>query len=327
MTAHQGFTLLELSKLINAKLIGDGKAIVDNLSTIQNSNKTSLTFLSNKKYSKYIKTSEAKAFIVHQDFVKEDDKKNFLVSEDPYLSYAMASKLFSPFYNDINNNGIHSTAIVSSDAKIGNNVFIGANVYIGPNCVIGDNSCIQPNVSLVCNVKLGSNCNIFPGTVLGSDGFGYAPTKNGYVKIEQLGSLVIGDNVEIGAGCTIDRGALDDTIIHDGVKLDNQIHIAHNVVIGNNTCLAAQVGVAGSTTIGKDCLIGGQVGIAGHLKIGDRVQMQAKSGVLKNISDDSVIMGYPAINYRDYNKSYVHFKNFPKIMNFINKLMKKYNDQ
>jgi len=234
VTAHEGFTLLELSKLINAKLIGDGEAIVDNLSTIQNSNKTSLTFLSNKKYSKYIKTSEAKAFIVHQDFVNEDDKKNFLVSEDPYLSYAMASKLFSPFYNDLNNSGIHSTAIVSSDAKIGNNVSIGANVYIGPNCVIGDNSCIQPNVSLVCNVKLGSNCNIFSGSVLGSDGFGYAPTKNGYVKIEQLGSLVIGDNVEIGAGCTIDRGALDDTIIHDGVKLDNQIHIAHNVDLGKN---------------------------------------------------------------------------------------------
>ena len=129
------FTLLELSKLINAKLIGDGEAIVDNLSTIQNSNKTSLTFLSNKKYSKYIKTSEAKAFIVHQDFVNEDDKKNFLVSEDPYLSYAMASKLLV-LYNDLNNSGIHSTAIVSSDAKIGNNVSIGANVYIGPNCVV-----------------------------------------------------------------------------------------------------------------------------------------------------------------------------------------------
>jgi UDP-3-O-[3-hydroxymyristoyl] glucosamine N-acyltransferase len=256
VTAHEGFTLLELSKLINAKLIGDGKAIVDNLSTIHNSNKTSLTFLSNKKYSKYIKTSEAKAFIVHQDFVEEDDKKNFLVSEDPYLSYALASKLFSPFYNDLNNNGIHSTAIVSSDAKIGNNVFIGANVYIGPNCVIGDNSCLQPNVSLVCNVKLGSNCNIFSGAVLGSDGFGYAPTKNGYVKIEQLGSLVIGDNVEIGAGCTIDRGALDDTIIHDGVKLDNQIHIAHNVDLGKNSAIAACCAIAGSTVIGENFRMG-----------------------------------------------------------------------
>ena len=309
MTAHQGFTLLELSKLINAKLIGDGKAIVDNLSTIHNSNKTSLTFLSNKKYSKYIKTSEAKAFIVHQDFVNEDDKKNFLVSEDPYLSYAMASKLFSPFYNDLNNSGIHSTAIVSSDAKIGNNVSIGANVYIGPNCVIGDNSCIQPNVSLVCNVKLGSNCNIFPGTVLGSDGFGYAPTKNGYVKIEQLGSLVIGDNVEIGAGCTIDRGALDDTIIHDGVKLDNQIHIAHNVDLGKNSAIAACCAIAGSTVIGENFRMGGLSGVLGHLSITDNVSVGAHTLITKNISEAGEYIGImPAQNPKDWAKSSIFIK-------------------
>lgn len=309
MTAHEGFTLLELSKLINAKLIGDGEAIVDNLSTIQNSNKTSLTFLSNKKYSKYIKTSEAKAFIVHQDFVNEDDKKNFLVSEDPYLSYAMASKLFSPFYNDLNNSGIHSTAIVSSDAKIGNNVSIGANVYIGPNCVIGDNSCIQPNVSLVCNVKLGSNCNIFPGTVLGSDGFGYAPTKNGYVKIEQLGSLVIGDNVEIGAGCTIDRGALDDTIIRDGVKLDNQIHIAHNVDLGKNSAIAACCAIAGSTVIGENFRMGGLSGVLGHLSITDNVSVGAHTLITKNISEGGEYIGImPAQNPKDWAKSSIFIK-------------------
>ncbi|MGB2063183.1 MAG: UDP-3-O-(3-hydroxymyristoyl)glucosamine N-acyltransferase [Gammaproteobacteria bacterium] len=309
MTAHEGFTLLELSKLINAKLIGDGEAIVDNLSTIQNSNKTSLTFLSNKKYSKYIKTSEAKAFIVHQDFVNEDDKKNFLVSEDPYLSYAMASKLFSPFYNDLNNSGIHSTAIVSSDAKIGNNVSIGANVYIGPNCVIGENSCIQPNVSLVCNVKLGSNCNIFPGTVLGSDGFGYAPTKNGYVKIEQLGSLVIGDNVEIGAGCTIDRGALDDTIIHDGVKLDNQIHIAHNVDLGKNSAIAACCAIAGSTVIGENFRMGGLSGVLGHLSITDNVSVGAHTLITKNISEGGEYIGImPAQNPKDWAKSSIFIK-------------------
>ncbi len=309
MTAHEGFTLLELSKLINAKLIGDGEAIVDNLSTIQNSNKTSLTFLSNKKYSKFIKTSEAKAFIVHQDFVNEDDKKNFLVSEDPYLSYAMASKLFRPFYIDLYSSGIHSTAIVSSDAKIGNNVSIGANVYIGPNCVIGDNSCIQPNVSLVCNVKLGSNCNIFPGTVLGSDGFGYAPTKNGYVKIEQLGSLVIGDNVEIGAGCTIDRGALDDTIIHDGVKLDNQIHIAHNVDLGKNSAIAACCAIAGSTVIGENFRMGGLSGVLGHLSIADNVSVGAHTLITKNISEGGEYIGImPAQNPKDWAKSSIFIK-------------------
>lgn len=138
---------------------------------------------------------------------------------------------------------------------------------------------------------------------------------------------MIEDDVEIGSNCSIDRATLGSTILKSGVKIDNLVQIAHNVVIGNNTCLAAQVGVAGSTIVGCDCLVGGQVGISGHLKIGDRVQIQAKSGVLKSIKDDSVIMGYPAINYRDYNKSYVHFKNLPKIMKFINKLMKKYNEK
>jgi UDP-3-O-[3-hydroxymyristoyl] glucosamine N-acyltransferase len=221
----------------------------------------------------------------------------------------MASKLFSPFYNDINNNGIHSTAIVSSDAKIGNNVFIGANVYIGPNCVIGHNSCIQPNVSLVCNVKLGSNCNIFPGTVLGSDGFGYAPTKNGYVKIEQLGSLVIGDNVEIGAGCTIDRGALDDTIIHDGVKLDNQIHIAHNVDLGKNSAIAACCAIAGSTVIGENFRMGGLSGVLGHLSITDNVSVGAHTLITKNISEGGEYIGImPAQNPKDWAKSSIFIK-------------------
>ena len=309
MTAKQGFTLFELSKLTNTKLIGDGKAIVDNLATIQNSNKTSVTFLSNKKYSKYIKTSEAKAFFVHQDFLIDDDKKNFLISEDPYLSYALVSKLFNPFYKDTNNNEIHSTAIVSEDTNIGNNVFIGANVYIGPNCSIGNNSCIQPNVSLVCNVKLGSNCNIFPGTVLGSDGFGYAPTKNGYVKIEQLGNLVIGDNVEIGAGCTIDRGALDDTIIHDGVKLDNQIHIAHNVDLGKNSAIAACCAIAGSTVIGENFRMGGLSGVLGHLRITDNVSVGAHTLITKNISEGGEYIGImPAQNPKDWAKSSIFIK-------------------
>ena len=142
-------------------------------------------------------------------------------------------------------------------------------------------------------------------------------------KVVHNGNVIIQDDVEIGSNCTIDRATLGSTIIKSGAKLDNLVQIAHNVVIEKNTCLAAQVGVAGSTIIGDNCLIGGQAGIAGHLKIGDRVQMQAKSGVLKNIKSDSVIMGYPAINYMDYNKSYVHFKNLPSVMKFIHKLMKK----
>ena len=196
------------------------------------------------------------------------------------------------------------------------------------NVKIGDNCVIYPGVKIYRNSILGNNCIIHSGTVIGSDGFGFnRDAKGNNLKVIHNGNVIIEDDVEIGSNCSIDRATLGSTLIKSGVKIDNLVQIAHNVVIGSNSCLAAQVGVAGSTVIGKDCLIGGQVGIAGHLKIGDRVQMQAKSGVLKSIADDSVIMGYPAINYRDYNKSYVHFKNFPKIMNFINKLMKKYNDQ
>ena len=171
---------------------------------------------------------------------------------------------------------------------------------------------------------IGNNCIIHSGTVIGSDGFGFNKDKNGKnLKVIHSGNVVIEDNVEIGSNCSIDRATLGSTKIMNGVKIDNLVQIAHNVIIGKNTCIAAQVGVAGSTIIGNDCLIGGQAGIAGHLKIGDRVQIQAKTGVLKNLDSDSKVMGFPAINYMDYNKSYVHFKNFPNIMKVIDKLLKK----
>ena len=171
---------------------------------------------------------------------------------------------------------------------------------------------------------IGNNCIIHSGTVIGSDGFGFNKDKNGKnVKVIHSGNVVIEDDVEIGSNCSIDRATLGSTKIMNGVKIDNLVQIAHNVIIGKNTCIAAQVGIAGSTFVGSDCLIGGQAGIGGHLKIGDRVQIQAKTGVLKNLDSDSKVMGFPAINYMDFNKSYVHFKNFPNIMKMIDKYLKK----
>ena len=335
----------EVAKLIDGVVEGDKNSSINKLSKIENGDNNSLSFLGNSKYNDFLYKSNASIVIVDKSLeLKKDVKPTLIRVEDPNLAFSILLEHFNN--QQITKTGIDSQSLISSNAnygdnlyfgkfsiaedgvKIGNNVKIHPHVHISQNVVIGDNCVIYPGVKIYRNTLIGNNCIIHSGTVIGSDGFGFnKDSKGNNLKVIHNGNVVIEDDVEIGSNCSIDRATLGSTLIKSGVKIDNLVQIAHNVVIGNNTCLAAQVGVAGSTTIGKDCLIGGQVGIAGHLKIGDRVQMQAKSGVLKNISDDSVIMGYPAINYRDYNKSYVHFKNFPKIMNFINKLMKKYNDQ
>jgi len=171
---------------------------------------------------------------------------------------------------------------------------------------------------------IGKNCTIHSGCIIGSDGFGFAPAEDGtYSKVPQIGNVIIEDSVDIGACTTIDRATLGSTIIRKGVKLDNQIQIAHNVEIGENTVIASQTGVAGSTKIGKNCMIGGQVGIVGHITIGDRVRIQAQSGIGKSISDGETIQGSPAFNYGDWNKSYVHFRNLPKIVSDLEDLKKK----
>ena len=199
MTSSKSYSLLELSKLLETKLIGDGNAIVDNLKTLQDANDRSLSFVSNQKYSKYLSSSKALAFIVHPNTIDGIDEGNYLVTDDPYLAFAKASSLFSSNSRKQNIGSVHPTATVFPETNLGQNVVIGPNVYIGPNCSIGDFSSIRANSSLVSDVQVGSNTHVHNGTVLGSDGFGYAPSKDGYIKIEQLGSLIIGSNVEIGA--------------------------------------------------------------------------------------------------------------------------------
>ena len=231
MTEKKSFTLAELANLTDSIVIGDSSAVVNNLSTLENSSNTSITFLANSKYKKFLKTTKAKALVVHSDF-ETDNKLNYLKSKDPYLVYAKLSSLFKEPSFELDIHSTHPTAVISNEAVIGINVSIGANVYIGPGCNIEENVVIRANCSLVRDVYIGKNSIIQHGSVLGSDGFGYAPSEDGYIKIEQIGKLIIGSNVEIGAGCTIDRGALGNTEIHDGVKLDNQVHIAHNVILG-----------------------------------------------------------------------------------------------
>jgi len=308
---QKSFKLEELAKLTDSVIIGDPKSIIDNLSTISSASESSITFLTNPKYKGDLKNSKASAVLVDESF-KEDKDFNYLKSKDPYLAYATLSKLFKQ-ESDNTFPFIDKSAVISKNSVVSKNVYIGPNVFIGPNCVIEDNVTINANCSVVENVTISSNTTIHYGSVLGSDGFGFAPSKNGYVKIEQLGGLKIGKNVEIGANCTIDRGALDDTEIHDGVILDNLIHIAHNVVLGQNSAIAASCAIAGSTKIGKNFQMGGLSGVLGHLEICDDVTVGAHTLITKNISKPGNYIGImPAQDYKDWAKTAALIKKLDK---------------
>ena len=331
----------EVASIVGGVVDGNKKSTITRLSKIQNGDKNSLSFLGNPKYNEYLYSSNASIIIVNKNLeTKKKINPTLIRVNDPNLAFSQILEYFET-QND-NDVGISKNAEINKSSIIGGDIYIGSYTHIDANVEISDNTKVGSNVSIGQNVKIGKNCKIFSnvsiyhnsvignnciihsGTVIGSDGFGFNKDKNGKnLKVIHSGNVVIEDNVEIGSNCSIDRATLGSTKIMNGVKIDNLVQIAHNVIIGKNTCIAAQVGVAGSTIIGNDCLIGGQAGIAGHLKIGDRVQIQAKTGVLKNLDSDSKVMGFPAINYMDYNKSYVHFKNFPNIMKVIDKLLKK----
>jgi UDP-3-O-[3-hydroxymyristoyl] glucosamine N-acyltransferase len=305
------FKLEELAKLINGKVVGDTNAVVDNLSTIQNANSSSITFLSNAKYIDLLNNSKASAVVVDINF-REDSRFHYIKCNDPYIAYAQLSKIFKND-SEIKIPFIHKSATISKDAEVHESVYIGPNVYVGPNCKIYSGVEIHANCSLVKDVIVGSHSIIHHGTILGSEGFGYAPSDEGYVKIEQLGGLSIGKNVEIGANCTIDRGALDDTQIHDGVKLDNLVHIAHNVVLGKNSAIAASCAIAGSSIIGENFQMGGLSGVLGHLSICNDVTVGAHTLITKNIEKSGNYVGImPAQKHQDWAKSSVLIKKLSK---------------
>ena len=308
MSLKKEYSLAEIAEFIDSKVVGNSGAVVNNISSLENANSESISFLSNQKYHKFIKTTLANAVIVSNSF-KVDDRINYLVSDDPYIAYAKLTTLFKESIFELDNPVIHPSAVISNESKIGNDVSIGANVVIGPNCIIGNNVIIKSNCSIVQDVEIGDFSVIHNGSVLGSDGFGYAPSKDGYVKIEQLGKLVVGKYVEIGASCTIDRGALDNTEIHDGVKLDNQIQIAHNVVLGENSAIAASCAIAGSTVIGRNFQMGGLSGVLGHLSICDDVTVGAHTLITRSINESGNYIGImPAQKQKDWAKSSVFIK-------------------
>ena len=334
------FTAEQIAGILEGEIVGDPNIEVSRLSKIEEGAEGSLTFLSNPKYINYIYTTKASITIVNDTFVPEFPITTTLIKvADAYKAF---SKLLE-FYNQVklNKSGIETPSFISESVKYGENLYLGSFSYVGDNVVLGDNVKIYPgsfigdnvtvgnNVIIFAGAKIysetviGNNCTIHSGTIIGADGFGYAPNEDGtYNKIPQIGNVIIEDNVDIGANSSIDRATLGSTIIRTGVKLDNQIQIAHNVEIGRNTVIAAQTGVAGSSKIGENCMIGGQVGIAGHLTIGNNVRIQAQSGVGRNIKDNEILQGSPTFGYADYSKSYIHFKNLPKLVKEIEELKK-----
>lgn len=334
------FTATQIAEILEGKIDGNGNAEVYKLSKIEEGEKGSLTFLSNPKYTPYIYSTKATITIVNKDFIPEKIIDTTLIRvEDAYKSF---SKLLE-FYNQIKLNklGIETPSFINETVKLGENLYIGAFAYISSNVILGDHVKIYPGVFIGDNVTIGSNTTIFAGAkiysetiigencvihsgaIIGADGFGFTPNQDGiYSAVPQIGNVIIEDNVNIGAATTIDRATLGSTIVRKGVKLDNQIQVAHNVEIGENTVIAAQTGIAGSAKIGKDCMIGGQVGIAGHITIGNNVRVQAQTGISKNIKDNELIQGSPAIGYSDYNKSYIYFKKLPELAAKINLLEK-----
>ena len=331
------FTAGHIADQINGTVVGDRDIDIFNISKIEEGSKGSLTFLANPKYTEFIYTTKASAAIVSSDFEPTERIELTLIKvKDPYSSFTTILELFD---KDLSKRkGISQLTDVNKSSKISDSSFIGSFSSVGENSIIGEKCIIENQVFIGNNVEIGNGCIIYPGvkilddtiigqnciihssTTIGSDGFGFAPNDDGsYKKIPQTGNVVIGDNVEIGSNSSIDRATLGSTIISNGVKLDNQIQVAHNVEIGENTAIAAQSGVAGSTKIGKNCMIGGQVGIIGHIKIGDNVKIQAQAGVTSNIESNSRVTGTPAISYMNYNKSYVHFKNLPEIVKKIDK--------
>lgn len=332
------FTASDIAGILHGEIEGNPKEIVSNLAKIEDGKSGTLTFLSNPKYTPYIYKTESSIVIVNKTFVSEKEINATLIRvDDPYQAFSTLLE----FYNQVKlkKSGVESPVFIAESAIYGDNPYIGAFAYIGENVKIGNNVKIYPNAFIGDNVtigddcmifsgvkiysetEIGNNCTIHSGTVIGSDGFGFAPsTANEYAKIPQIGNVIIEDYVEVGAGTTIDRATLGSTIIRKGVKLDNQIQVAHNVEIGRNTVIAAQTGVAGSAKIGENCMIGGQVGIVGHISVGNDVKIGAQSGIASNIPDGLTVQGSPAMPIGDFMKSSVYFRKFSKIVERIDKI-------
>ena len=334
------FTAEQIAGLLNGVVEGDPETIVNKLSKIEEGESQSLSFLANLAYEEHLYTTDASIVIVNKDFTLSTPVKDtctLIRVDDAYSSFTKLLEAYNQ--SKTVKTGIEKQTYIAESATVGDDLYLGAFAYISDNAVIGNNVKIYPQTYIGDDVKIGDNtilfsgvkiyheceigkdCIIHAGAVIGSDGFGFAPNdQNSYDKIPQIGNVIIEDDVEIGPNNCIDRATMGSTIIKKGVKTDNLVHIAHNVVVGENTVLAGQTGISGSAKVGKNCMTGGQVGITGHITVGDNVKIAGQSGVSKNIKDNQVLQGSPAFSYKDYMRSYASFKNLSSLVDRVNKL-------
>jgi UDP-3-O-[3-hydroxymyristoyl] glucosamine N-acyltransferase len=326
------FNAATIAGFLKGEIEGNPEIKVNTVAKIEEGQEGALSFLANPKYEHYLYTTKSSVVLVNKSFVPSARVEATLIKvENAYEAFASLLRLVDQARP--RKSGIHQTAIIEGTAKVGSDVYLGPYAYIGENCVIGDGCSVYPHVYIGDNTKIGKNCTLNPGvkiyhdcligegciihagSVIGSDGFGFAPqSENEYMKIPQLGNVIIEDHVEIGANVTIDRATMGSTIIRKGVKLDNLIQIGHNVEVGENTVMAAQTGIAGSTKIGKNCMFGGQVGIAGHIKIANGTKIGAQAGILGDVKEENtIIIGSPAIDIKQFLRSSVIFKKLPEL--------------
>ena len=333
------FSAKQIAEYLQGVIVGDETTTVNTFSKIEEGVPGAISFLANPKYTHYIYSTQSSIVLVNKDFVPEQEVSATLIKVDN--AYEAIAKLLT-LYESMkpHRTGISSLASIASSAKLGKDVYVGPFACIEDGAEIGDNTAIYPHAVIQQNAKIGANTTIYPnvsiyhdchvgnncilhsGVVIGADGFGFAPSPQGFEKIPQIGIVVIEDDVEIGANTCVDRATMGATVVHKGVKLDNLIQVAHNVEIGSNTVMAAQVGIAGSTKIGEWCMMGGQVGIAGHAKIGDRVNLGAQSGVPGSLKSGLSLIGSPPIDQRIFARSSAIFKRLPEMYAEHNNLLK-----
>lgn len=334
------FTAEQIANVIGGRVEGNKDAKVHTFAKIEEGTEGAISFLSNPKYTHYLYDTKSSIVIINEDVELEKDVDATLIRvKNAYESIAKLLQIYEA--SKPKKTGVAPQAYIAPSAKLGNNCYVGPFAYVGEGTEIGDGCQIYPHAVIGDNVKVGTNCIFYPnttiyqgckignnvtihaGSVIGADGFGFAPGADGYDKIPQIGIVVIDDNVEIGANTCVDRSTMGATVIHKGVKLDNLVQVAHNVEIGENTVMSAQVGIAGSTKVGSWCMFGGQVGLAGHITIGDKTFLGAQSGVPGSLKGGEELIGTPPMNPRAYFKSQAIFRRLPDMYKDLNDAKKK----
>lgn len=333
------FSAKQIAEYVQGTIVGNENATVHTFAKIEEGIPGALSFLANPKYTHYIYTTRSSIVLVNKDFEPEQEVSTTLIKvEDAYESLARLMTLYE--MHQPKKTGISSLASIAETAKIGKDVYIGPyvcieegaeigdrcyihpHVTVGSNAKIGTDTILYPHVTIYHDCRIGSHCILHAGAVIGADGFGFAPSPEGYEKIPQIGITILEDNIEVGANTCIDRATMGATIIHKGVKLDNLIQLAHNVEVGSHTVIASQGGIAGSAKIGEWCMFGGQVGVAGHIKIGDHVNVGAQSGIPGNVKSHTTLMGYPAIDPKQFARSATIYKKLPDMYTELGRLQK-----